>query len=134
MNLILRRSSFTSAGIFGALFDEQGNLLFRTLEHAYPAPKGFLPKVPIGEYICTRGMHRLEGMVKDFETFEIENVPGHSDILFHTGNVNADSAGCVLLGNVIANTRLLESRKAFDKFISLTTGLATFNLTVKGDT
>jgi hypothetical protein len=129
VNLTLRRTSFTKFGVFGILIDDKGSTIAYTLEHAYG--DRFQPKLPDGTYTCRRGMHRLMHMRIDFETFEIENVPGHEDILFHTGNTNEDSSGCVLLGEKIGIDFLLRSRAAFISFMELQKGLDTFQLTVK---
>lgn len=127
MNITLRRTSFTVAGIFGNLFDDANNIVAVTLEHSFD----LLPKVPDGVYSCRRGMHRLERMTHDFETFEITEVVGHTNILFHQGNFNADSNGCVLIGTEIASNAILDSRKAFEKFMALQSGVDTFQLVVK---
>lgn len=147
MNLILRRTAFTSDGIFGAIFDETNDQLFRTLEHAYSlddtvdAPLanvvgvGFLPKVPAGKYTCVRGQHKLKSTPTTFTTFEITGVPGHSGILFHPGNFDGDSEGCILLGVAVAldakaQPMLVNSRRAFEAFMELQGGLDSFELIV----
>lgn len=133
MDLTLRRSSYTPDGIFGALYQDDGTLVAYTLEHAYASDEngGWAPKIPAGVYTCVRGMHQLENMKAPFETFEITNVPEHTKILLHCGNVNADSAGCVLVGSSIDGIELLQSRLAFAKFLNLQYGVDSFQLTVK---
>jgi len=133
MRLILRRTSFTEYGVFGALWNEQGDLLAYTLEHAYPNENvpAYLPKMPAGTYDCQRGMHTLKSSTWAFETFEVLGVPGHSGILFHTGNENDDSAGCVLIGKEIVGSRLLNSREAFKEFMRKMEGIDEFQLEVK---
>ncbi len=126
MNMTLRRASFTPFGIFGTLFDAGENIIASTLEHSY----NLLPKLPDGVYTCRRGMHRLAHMKQPFETFEICDVPGHTDILFHTGNRNEDSAGCVLLGSEVKGSEIAYSRVAFDKFMAIQAGVEEFGLTV----
>jgi hypothetical protein len=126
MNLKLKRFSFAENGIFGRLFDEQDNVIAVTLEHSYDN----VPKIPVGLFVCKRGMHRLESMTEDFETFEITNVPGHSDILFHQGNYNKDSKGCILVGSTLGPDMICESRKAFEKLMQLQSGLNLFTLQV----
>ena len=134
MDMILNRRQFTRDGIFGDLLSDTGDVLFVTLEHAYVdtnSEKLFVPKVPEGVYTCKRGMHRLAGMTSDFETFEITGVPGHTDILFHWGNFNKDSAGCVLLGENRGVKMIVNSKVAFGKFMSLLEGVDTFEVVIQ---
>lgn len=135
MDLILKRIAFRKDGIFSNLLDDQGNVVFATLEHAYRNKDGtYSPKIPDGTYQCIRGMHRLEGMPDDFETFEITGIDGHSNILFHIGNFNEDSEGCVLVGSAIKQSAnywiISNSRVAFTNFISLELGQDVFTLVV----
>lgn len=56
-------------------------------------------------------------------TFEIE-VPGHEAVLFHAGNVEADTKGCVLLGSTAGKLKgdraVLNSGATFEKFLEVT--------------
>jgi len=97
--LFLHHRQFRPDGIFGELVDSDGNIIAQTLEHAYGNDAdGWIPKIIDGEYLCVRGMHRLHNKTEDFETFEITGVEGHTNLLFHCGNYDNDSDGCVLLG------------------------------------
>lgn len=128
MDLVLRHYSKREAGIFGIIDTETR---FYTLEHAFPVPdNGYLPTIPNGTYTCVRGKHRLEHMTEDFETFEITGVQGHSKLLFHWGNWNKDSDGCILLGDSLADDMILHSKVAFAHFMALQEGLDSFVLTV----
>lgn len=137
MKLILIRNLFREDGIFGELQDQAGNPIAVTLEHAYPDDVfGFSPKLPQGEYICEKGPHRLAGMDQPFETYEIKGVPGHFGILFHVGNYNEDSEGCVLIGAALGNKSnggkmIVNSRNTFKKFMEITKGVESFELFVE---
>lgn len=137
MKLTLKRAEFRKDGIFGDLFcDETGDHLASTLEHSYPKGDDFAPKLPDGVYACERGPHRLKADADPFETFEIKGVPGHWGILFHVGNYNRDSQGCVLIGTGIGWTAKKEkmivgSKLAFDRFMKRLEGHQSFTLTVK---
>jgi hypothetical protein len=132
----LRRQTFLRDGIFGVFrFDDDDITAFYTLEHAYlglsdSCPNGWSPKVPQGSYLCVRGIHRL-AHGEPFETFEITAVPGHTGVLFHAGNYNADSEGCVLLGLGRDGDKMVtQSKAAFADFMDHLKGLPTFLLEV----
>jgi hypothetical protein len=133
MDLVLKRTEASVDGIMGELYDDSHNLLCYTLEHAYDSGNGdgsYAPKIPAGQYNCVRGTHKLLNMTSTFVTFEITNVPNHTHILFHPGNYNKDSDGCVLLGLEKSDTAVLKSRDAFAKFMVLETNIDEFQLTV----
>lgn len=68
------------------------------------------------------------------DTFEIA-VPGHTAVLFHSGNIEADSMMCVLLGASFGNLRghraVLNSGETFKNFLDRTKGLDKFTLFVE---
>lgn len=134
MDLKLIRKQSSSDGIFSELRNFSDRLIAVTLEHAYWINDKWLPKIPHGEYVCIRGLHRLERMKHDFTTFEITGVPNHTNLLFHVGNYNFDSDGCVLLGEEIEGPKshywIKNSQAAFQKFM-LIQDMNLFKLTVQ---
>jgi len=135
MNLTLQHDFLNEEGCFGFIVLPKYTLY--TLERSYPDPDKFhvfTTKIPDGEYMCKRGPHRLHNMTHDFETFEITGVVGHTNLLFHSGNYNNDSDGCVLLGadRTLAPkpAMLLQSKKAFNEFMALQSNVYRFQLTV----
>jgi hypothetical protein len=124
VKLTLNRHSFLPEGIFGTL-ELPGGLALHTLEHSY----GLTPKLPAGSYVCKRGTHRLS-CGKPFETFEVMGVPGHTGILFHAGNLERDSSGCILLGMEDSGDKLLRSRLAVQAFMQALSGQDSFQLQV----
>lgn len=81
---------------------ETGEQVVVTLTHAYDdGAGGWEPVIPNGRYECMRGLHRLESMTHDFETFEVTNVAGHTKVLFHSGAWQSDSRGCELTGEAL---------------------------------
>ncbi len=123
----LTHTNFADDGIFGILTDVSDGIVAYTLEHSYNK----LPKLTDGTYTCVRGQHVLHS--GPIETFEITGVPGHSGILFHYGNYNADSDGCVLLGDGETATSVTDSRGAFTKFMARLVGIDSFTLIVTSD-
>lgn len=140
MDLALVRSSRRPDGIFSNLLTSDDHEVCMTLEHAYKrdAFGDWYPKIPDGEYECVRGAHRLHGMDHDFQTFEVVGVKGHSDLLFHWGNWNENSEGCILVGDAIAEgvhsgihaEMITNSRVAFDRLMKLQSDVDRFRLRV----
>jgi hypothetical protein len=132
MNLILSRQTVDTNGIFGTLLMLDGTAVCETLEHNFDG----CAALPLGVYPCVRGWHRLHPEQEVFETFEVTGVPGHTGILFHCGNQNADSRGCVLLGTWTHHDHgspdaIEGSRDAFARFMGYQTAVDHFTLTVQ---
>lgn len=127
----LTRHDYRHDGIFGILYDAEDDRIAATIEHSYD----LAPKLPAGTYTCVRGKHRLHGMTQDFETFEVMGVPGHTGILFHWGNYNHDTEGCILLGRVVTASpigwMITSSRDTFERFMVDLDGIDSFQLTVE---
>ena len=129
--IILKRFLRSEFGIFSTITDNKGLNLYG-LEHSYPKDNHWITKVPEGIYTCQLGIHELSDL-KPFQTYEVENVPNHTGILFHIGNYNKDSSGCILLGTELdlRNGMILNSRVAFDKFMNSLAGQDSFELMVE---
>lgn len=118
MNLTLRRFKADKTGIYSNLSDDNKYYQYYTLEHAYIQPDGsYKPKLNDGDHVCSFGAHEV-GHLGSIKTYEILSVPGHSGILFHVGNYNDDSEGCVLLGLNRTATSVVQSKEAFARFIN----------------
>lgn len=143
MDLTLQRTAFKAQGIFGEIYVRENNStpkwLFFSLEHAYPVgpdhtspdgePTGWQAKIPKGIYRCVRGPHQLHNGLK-FETFMVTGVPGHTGILFHVGNYNKDSEGCILIGKQTIPDGVGKSGDAFKEFMYLQRDCNEFTLEV----
>ena len=51
-------------------------------------------RIPAGTYKCVRTWYNKGG----YETFEVTGVPNRTRILFHWGNTQEDTEGCILPG------------------------------------
>lgn len=135
--LTLRRKQFRSDGIFGKLEDDSLGMSLITLEHAYENSDhtSYVPKIPEGIYKCVRGKHSLFRSPQKFETFEVTGVAGHSGLLFHPGNFNNDSEGCILLGTKIMKMgygaeMIANSKLAFKEFMEFLHSVDQFSLEI----
>lgn len=127
----LLRTAFNEDGICGTLLNDAGDPIAVTMEHSYNG----LPKLPAGTYRCQRGMHSLHSRPQPFATFEVMDVPNHTGILFHPGNWQGDSNGCILVGRVCTTSEqgamVTNSRATFTRFMLDLDGIDAFTLVVE---
>ena len=71
----------------GVLRDDAGRVFLTTFEDK---------PIPAGRY--TVKLMPAAANPKHGASWEVQNVPGRTDILFHTGNDENDSDGCILVG------------------------------------
>ena len=129
MLLTLKRVAENEDGTFGVLI--HNNIPFcLTLEPEWRDNKQNISCIPPKHYTCEKVNSR-----KFVSTFEIKRGPNRTHVLFHKGNVETDTLGCVILGEQFESLNgkcaILRSGKAFDEFINLTKGLITFNLQIE---
>jgi hypothetical protein len=107
----LVRVAIQPAGAFGVLL-EDGLPFAVSLERTF----GDTVVIPPGEYPCRRTVF----FKKNYKTYEVI-IPGHDRVLFHIGNVEDDSRGCVLVGlqfgKVDGQPGVLLSRLGFLEFM-----------------
>lgn len=156
MDMLLARNAFRPDGIFSGLQPDPSVVASTTfpgfpaqatsIMHAYQRPDGkWDSKLQPGEYVCQRGVWRLRNAIEDIETFEILGVVDwaggrHTDVLFHPGNFDESSEGCVCPGfKIITNPlkkdgslMVTDSLNAFRAFMKLQQGLDQFRLRVTG--
>ena len=124
----LIRVAFTTDGTFGVFLD--GGIPFCvTLERPWLHNQKNVSCINGGEYVCKRVQSPKFG-----NTFEITDVRGRSEILFHKGNLMDDSHGCVLLGEqyelLKGRPAILASGKAFSEFLERTKDIDSFILRI----
>jgi hypothetical protein len=132
-HLTIKRLETGSQGTFGALIYESIPFTL-TLERQWlnnRASVGDVPGscIPAGEYMCERVDSPRFG-----NTFEVKGVEGRSHILFHKGNLDDDSRGCILLGERFGNlgdsSGILSSKQGYNELMSLMFDDNEFRLTI----
>src|SRR5690606_28834245 len=75
-------------------------------------------RIPAGTYQCAP----YSG-IKYKDVYIVKDVPGRTAILFHWGNTEKDTEGCILLGNkkgtLAGQPAVLESKKCFERLRTL---------------
>ena len=88
--------------------------------------------IPAGEYYCERVNSPRFG-----DTFEVMNVPNRSHILFHKGNLDDDSRGCILVGESFGmlgnDSGILDSKHGYNEFMNLMSDTDEFRLIIVDD-
>lgn len=102
---------------------------YSTLELPWRDNQKGISCIPKGEYECRRVISPRFG-----ETFEVCNVPGRSQILFHAGDTQRDTHGCILIGESGCRTEKefgqSNSTKAFREFMKDLAGIDRFILKI----
>lgn len=127
--ITIKRVAYRQDGTYGVIFDE-GDLPFAlTLERKWLNNKKGESCIPEGEYSCKRVVSPKFG-----DTFEVQNVPNRSEILFHKGNIEDDSHGCILIGEQFDPIKdrygVLASREGFEEFKERLAGHDEFKLII----
>jgi len=129
MIFTIKRVSTDKDGTFGVLLFNNTPFAV-TLERQWLNNKPSISCIPAGNYICKRVNSPKFG-----DTFEITGVPGRTHILFHKGNVDNDSHGCVLIGEKFgilgADSAILDSKGGFNEFMAILKEVDDFNLTIE---
>lgn len=143
MIIELLRVASTGHGTFGVL-KADGVPFALTVERKWANNKRGESCIPNGIYVARRCRYSEEYHFTDShrfgDTFVVEKVPGRKNILFHKGNVNDDSHGCIIIGEEfgLLNNKpaVLSSSKAFVEFKSITIGreIHSFEFVVKSFT
>jgi len=128
-NFILKRIASNIDGTFGVLIDDTIPFCL-TVERPWLNNQSGISCIPDGFYICKRGQFTKHG-----NTFEVTHVPERTAILFHKGNIDDDSHGCIIVGEqygyLDTNIAVLASGIAFEEFLNRLKDINEFELTIK---
>jgi hypothetical protein len=97
---------------YGALLVD-GKPICVTLEDAWKANQRMISCIPKGKYPLTWYTSPKFG-----NCYLVNNVPKRSHILIHAGNSSDDTHGCILLGLMYGQSKIVSSRAAIDLFHS----------------
>jgi len=122
--LQLVRFADSPVGVFGELLDEAGNHMCYTCEPPDKNNKTRESCIPEGLY----ALKQRDSLVVERSSggeftrgWEVMNVPDRSFIMFHVGNTEDDTHGCILVGYTLAGINqkwaVGSSRTAFRHFM-----------------
>jgi len=106
----LLRVAVLPMGAFGVL-KVQGHPVAVTLERVFDERGETIPVIPAGGWRCVPTVYHKGG----YRTWEIL-VPGHERLLFHCGNYERDTEGCVLVARTFEGTWVSGSAAGFAAF------------------
>lgn len=124
----LVRVARNQVATYGVLI--QGDIPFAvTLEDPWKDNARNVSCIPAGDYYCKRVKSPKFG-----NTFEVSGVPGRTAILFHKGNLEDDTQGCILVGEsfnpVLGRPGITASKEGFAEFLKLTSMTNHFMLSI----
>ena len=123
---LTRIASHPEYGTFGALVID-GQPICNTLEPYHRDNEKNISSIPAGQYVC-----KPYSSERYPNTYEITNIEGRSKVLFHSGNWDDDTMGCILLGESFSTIGsdwvVSDSRGAMGEFMTSVHG--TFQLTI----
>lgn len=97
MRVIIRRIANTKDGVFGVLVVD-GMPICLTLEEEWLNNQRKISCIPAGSYKCVK----YSG-TKYKDVWLVQDVPNRSAILIHWGNTKDNTAGCILVGQFLAD-------------------------------
>jgi hypothetical protein len=126
--ITIKRIAENEYGTFGVLID--GDLPFAlTLERRWLDNQTGISCIPVGKYQCRRVDSPHFG-----DTFEVTSVPGRTNILFHKGNIDDNSRGCIIVGEeydpVLGSYGVKASGDGYGEFMQRLRGLESFDLEI----
>ena len=111
MNLKLQRSTFTGHSTIGELSVDGVFECFTLEDMVRPVKVPGVTAVSEGIYVVSVSFSdRFKRLLP-----ELHNVPNFTGVRIHPGNTDADTEGCILVGQTKAADRIGGSRAAFDK-------------------
>lgn len=130
-SLIIRRVTTGIKGTKGVIVFENDPFAL-SLEREWLDNAPSISCIPSGEYTCKRVDSPKFG-----NTFEVTNVPFRTHILFHKGNVDSDSQGCILVGEEFGDlgndTGVLNSKHGYDELMAIMSDDDEFRLVIVDD-
>jgi hypothetical protein len=125
---LVRLESSDDHGTFGTLLID-GEAFCVTLEPVDLNNIAYLSCIPTGVYLCKAHNSPTYG-----KTFLVTDVPHRENVLFHAGNRDENTAGCILLGQYYGKLKtdraILNSGDTFKAFLERMWDVESFALNI----
>lgn len=139
MEFTLKRVLLTDDGVVGVLINGNRPICL-TLEEEWRDNAKGISCIPNGSYLCQRVVTPKHGL-----TYQVMDVPSRTAILIHSGNTEADTEGCILVGKeygivdakdddagqIEKQLAVLRSKEAFGEFMKIVGDKQSFALHIK---
>lgn len=112
MRLYLKRVKSSEHITLGILYSFEQTSLYSTLELGWKDNQHNISCIPKGTYKVLKFDSPRFG-----KCLIIDDVPGRSGILIHSGNTTKDTHGCILLGHIFKQDAILNSRNAIKSIL-----------------
>ena len=128
--LLVRQETSKKSGTFSSM-SIGGELVFFVIEPWKNQNRDFASCIPAQVYACEKVLSNRFG----YETFNVLDVPGRENIIFHHGNVLKDTEGCLLpglgIGYPYTGVRgVINSKNAMKKMMKLLEEINRFRLRI----
>lgn len=98
-------------GTHGFIRNDAGEILCYTIERPWLANAEDVSCIPEGVYLCSPHVKSNNMQL----CWKLQNVPGRTGILIHTGNTEGDSTGCIIIGLEFNAMGVLKSELALEQ-------------------
>lgn len=126
---LIRGAAHPSHGTFGML-TINGKPICNILEPYSRDNEKNISNIPANTYLCEK---RWSALIQGW-TFEITDIQGRDNVIFHWGNLDDNTEGCLLTGSefgtLATDWAVLGSKKAFKKFMAELGSQRQFLLTI----
>ena len=128
--MTLKRVASNPHRTFGVLLDDDGDPFAVTLEDPWNGNETDISCIRPGRYICRKRHSPRHG-----DTYEVTNVEGRTHILFHVGNTEENTKGCILVGEEFGylggDPAIINSGKGYREFMRKLFEHPTFLLNIR---
>lgn len=139
MKFLIKRVALTPIAVFGVVIGPDGFPFTLTVERPWVNNQSGVSCIPAGKFKgvrCRRSPdYGYADSPKFGDTFQVINVPGRQNILFHKGNLFSDSHGCILVGEryelINGVPGIAESALGFQEFMKKLEGQDEFDLEIR---
>jgi hypothetical protein len=139
VKFLIKRVALTAAAAYGVLIGPEGYPISLTLERPWANNQKGVSCIPAGKYSALRCRaspdYNYSNSPKFGDTFQVMNVPGRSNILFHKGNLFSDSHGCILIGEQFEPINgvpgIAASAQGFNEFLRILAKVDRFDLEIR---